>query len=220
MKKAVIWDLDGTLVNSIPVHFKRHQKLFKEEYSINLTKKFFEEECNGSQELEFYHTIMKHYLGNVKQVNAAMKKNHLPKYKADLSKIKVFPNVKPLLKKLKKEGYYMAVASSSHITYVKTILRNNDIIDYFDVVVSSSEVKHSKPNPDIFLHAQKKLNIPKKECIIIEDAANGVIAARRAGIDCLCLLTSETRDEVPKSAIIVPRHKGLYRAIKKAQTTR
>ena len=217
VKKAIIWDLDGTLVNSIPVHFKRHKKLFKEEYGINLTKIFFEEECNGSQEVEFYHTILKHYLGHVKDLKEAIKKSHLPKYQVDITKIKVFPNVKPLLKKLNKEDYIMAVASSSHIHYVKTILKSNNIADYFNVIVSSSEVKHSKPNPNIFLHAQKKLKISKRDCIIVEDAANGVIAARRAGMNCLCLLTSETRDEVPKSATIVPTHKELYQAIKQAK---
>ncbi len=215
MKKGVIWDLDGTLVNSIPVHFRRHKKLFAQEFNIHLTRAYYEERCDGSQENEFYHTILQDFLGNEKPLQKAIKKSHLSKYQADLSKIKTFSYVKTVLKKLRKDGYSMVVASSSHISYVKTILKHNNLLDYFDAIISSSEVKHAKPNPEIFLHAQKKLHLTKKDCLIIEDTKAGVIAAKRAGIHCLCLLTSEKRKDIPSWATIVSTHKQLYPAIKR-----
>jgi len=210
----VIWDLDGTLINSIPVHFRRHKKLFKDEYGVSITRTYFEERCNGSQEKEFYHTILQDKLGHVRFLQEAIKKSHTVTYQVNRKRIKTFPQVKSTLKQLQKEGFVMAVASSSPALYVKQLLRQNDIEKYFAVVVSSSGVKHAKPSPEIFLHAQKKLGVPKSKCVIIEDAKAGVIAAKRAGMTCLCLLTSEPVDKIPASAIIVPTHKDIYAAIK------
>jgi HAD superfamily hydrolase (TIGR01509 family) len=181
---------------------------------VSITRTYFEERCNGAQEKEFYHTILQDKLGHVRFLKEAIKKSHNVIYQVNREHIKTFPHVKSTLQQLQNEGFVMAVASSSPALYVKQILRQNNIEKYFSVVVSSSEVKHAKPSPEIFLHAQKKLGIPKTQCVIIEDAKAGVIAAKRAGIVCLCLLTSEPIDKIPSSAIIVPTHKDIYPAIK------
>lgn len=215
MKKAVIFDLDGTLVNSIPFHFKIHKAVFKD-HGINLTKSFFEEKCNGSSPRDFYRTIMKHNkipeseFDNLFNKNLKTRDKHQRKH---LHEIKVFPGVKSTLKKLKKEGYKIAVASSSSHKYVTTILKNNNIASYFDHIVGGDEVVKTKPDPHIFLLARKELNIPKNNCVIVEDAKNGVLAAKNAKIDCLCMLTSEKEEDIPKYATIVPKHSLLFNVI-------
>lgn len=216
-KKAVIFDLDGTLVNSIPFHFQYHRYVIKH-YGATLSRRFFEEKCNGSNPVEFYKTILKHYnipLEKYDEVFALQQKLRNKKQKDHLKEIKVFPGVKSTLKKLKAAGYKIAVASSSNHKYVSTLLKNNDILHYFDHIVGGDEVIKTKPDPHIFLLARKELNIPKAGCVIVEDAKNGVKAAKNAKIDCLCMLTSEKREDIPKYAKIVQKHSQLFDVIKK-----
>ena len=76
-------------------------------------------------------------------------------------------------------------------------------------------MRRAKPAPDIFLKAREKLQIKKAECVIVEDAVAGVQAAKNAKIDCICLLTSEKREDIPKYARIVEKHSQLFDTIKK-----
>lgn len=209
VKKGVIFDLDGTLVNSIPVHFKVHRKVFKK-YGINLTPRFFQVHCNGTEAHEAYRYILNHFLGSDKMYDKVWATHSKLRKEIDLTKIKVFPGVKIMLKNLRNEGYKIAVASSSHEDYIRTILKANDITDYFDFITGSDHVRHSKPNPAIFLNAWKGIGIPKNKCVIIEDTTNGVIAAKRAGIKCLCLLTSEKEEDIPRYASVVDKHSMLF----------
>lgn len=211
-KKGVIFDLDGTLINSIPAHLEIHQAVCNE-LGFRLTKSFFEIHCNGEQETDFYKVILKYYQGHLKNYNNALRLSKKYHNKMQLKKIKIFSGVKSTLKKLKKEGFKIAVASSSIEKYIHIILKANNVIHYFDEFVGGDDVIQTKPAPDIFLLARKKLGLPKKACVVIEDANKGVIAAKRAGIDCICLLTSEKRKNIPPYATIVKKHTLLFSTI-------
>ena len=211
-KKAVIFDLDGTLVNSVPAHMARHQKLFREQYNFVFDREFFEKYCNGSSEEEFYPRLLK-AAGFPDKYEEARDFSFQPRYSIDITNIRTFPWVKSTLKKLKKDGFLICVASSSNHDYVSTILKSNNILEYFDFFVGGDEVQKTKPDPHIFLLARQKLGVKKDECVVVEDAKNGVLAAKNGKIDCICLLTSEKRHEIPKYAKIVPEIKNLHKAI-------
>ncbi|MFA6089336.1 MAG: HAD family phosphatase [Candidatus Woesearchaeota archaeon] len=218
VKKAIIFDLDGTLINSIPFHLGEHIAIFKK-IGIKLTPHFFEKYCNGTKPDEFYRTILLHYTGNLKLYEQALALREEVFKHESYAGIRTFLGVHPLLRRLKKEGFKLALASSSGEKYIHKNLSNNKLEKYFDVIVGSSHVKHSKPNPFIFNLAFKELSekfgMKKSECVVVEDATNGVIAAKRAKIDCICLLTSESRRDIPKSAVIAINHSRIYGLIKK-----
>ncbi|MGM5480054.1 MAG: HAD family hydrolase [Nanobdellota archaeon] len=211
-KKAVLFDLDGTLVNSIPFHYSIHKTTMKQR-GIDLSEEFFEMECNGASPTEFYATIFQHYKGNTRGYKTALGEYKKIRKQQDLSTIKTFPGVKTVLKQLQKAGYKIIIATSSTHQYAKTVLKRNNIIQYVDDIVGSNEVARSKPHPDIFLMARKKSGIKKAECVVVEDAVNGVKAAKRAGIDCLCMLTSEKRKDIPDYATVVKKHSQLFDVI-------
>lgn len=86
---------------------------------------------------------------------------------------------------LKKAGYPIAVASSGKRSEIKEMLERFHLSDQFDAISSGWEVEHSKPAPDVFLNAARKLGVQPEHCIVIEDAPNGAIGAKAAGMYCL-----------------------------------
>ncbi|MGM5480788.1 MAG: HAD family hydrolase [Nanobdellota archaeon] len=211
-KRAVIFDLDGTLVNSIPFHLRIHRKVLGE-FGIRFTNEFFETKCNGSKPEEFYETFFEHYKGAIRGYRTALKQYYRERKSSDIQVIKTFSGVKTTMKRLHDAGYRIAVATSSTHRYAEILLDANNIRKYVDKIVGGDEVAHTKPDPHIFLLARKELGIKKDECVIVEDAVNGVKAARRAGIDCLCMLTSEKREDIPGYATIVKKHSRLFDVI-------
>ena len=83
------------------------------------------------------------------------------------------------------------MASSSPRDEILRTVRELDVAEYFECLISGEEVENSKPAPEIFLKASELINIPPQECIVIEDSENGVIAAKRAGMYCIGYLDNK-----------------------------
>ncbi|MEK7092172.1 MAG: HAD family phosphatase, partial [Patescibacteria group bacterium] len=96
--------------------------------------------------------------------------------------LKPIAGVLPFLKKLKKEKIALAVASSAYHKRISILLEVCKLKDFFDVVVSGDHVQHSKPNPEIYLKTAQILKRDPKDCIVFEDATNGILAAKSAGM--------------------------------------
>ena len=94
---------------------------------------------------------------------------------------------KELLKYLKENNYKIILATSSKPLRAKTILKQNHVEDYFDDYVFGSELKHSKPFPDVFNIASQKANSKKEECLVLEDSEAGIEASYRANIKVICI---------------------------------
>ena len=103
----------------------------------------------------------------------------------------IYPNVREFIIENFKKGYKLAVASSSPRDEILRTVRELDVAEYFECLISGEEVENSKPAPEIFLKASELINIPPQECIVIEDSENGVIAAKRAGMYCIGYLDNK-----------------------------
>jgi HAD superfamily hydrolase (TIGR01509 family) len=99
-----------------------------------------------------------------------------------LTKVKPMPGFHKLMSFLNKKTIKFALASSGTRAHIKTTLKAVNIENSFDAIVSGDEVHKSKPEPDIFLLAAKKLNLNPEECAVIEDAFSGIRAAKKAGM--------------------------------------
>jgi HAD superfamily hydrolase (TIGR01509 family) len=122
------------------------------------------------------------------------------RYFSELGEIPVMPGLIDFLEKLSSKNFPMAVASSSYPEIIKIILEKTDIQKYFQVVVSSQEAGKSKPEPDVFLLAARKLGIPAKDCLVVEDSANGIKAAQAAGMSCVAYQGSGANPQSQKEA--------------------
>ncbi|MCI8518007.1 MAG: HAD family phosphatase [Hungatella sp.] len=93
-----------------------------------------------------------------------------------------------ILDLLKRRGYALALASSTQMELILRVLAENNITSYFDVIVSGSQFKQSKPNPEIYFYTAKRLGVEPTECLVIEDSTLGITAASRAGMTIAALI--------------------------------
>lgn len=98
------------------------------------------------------------------------------------------PMIKTLLETLKKEGYKLALASSTHMEIIMRVVTENGIKDYFDVIVSGEQFVKSKPDPEIYRYTAGKLGVKEEECFVLEDSTIGITAASRAGMKVCALI--------------------------------
>lgn len=192
--KAIIFDLDGTVVDSEPNYYESDRKLFAE-YGISVSLEM-KNKYVGIGSKEMMEDMKKIYDINDSVEDLVNKKN---KYYIEIAKDNtvVFPEMLKFLKKLKDNNYPMAIASGSSPEVIDLILSVTNIRHYFDVVLSAEQVKKGKPAPDVFLAAAKQLGMPAENCVVLEDSQYGVEAAKSAGMHCIALpyLTAEPLHE-------------------------
>ncbi|MDD5688244.1 MAG: HAD family phosphatase [Elusimicrobia bacterium] len=181
--KAFIFDMDGVIIDSEPIYLEVNKKTFKK-LKINISPKKYLQFIGVSNQEMWYYLKKKYNLNqSVKELVNLQVEGALGKIeKHNMEPIDGIPE---LLRDLKKNNIIMAVASSSSIKSIKTILKKLNIQNYFLTLVSGEEMKNGKPAPDIFLEAAKRLKVEPKNCIVIEDSEKGVRAAKSAGMKCI-----------------------------------
>jgi len=201
--KAVIFDMDGVLVNSEPFYVKVEQTNFRQ-----LGLEISEEEhqtYQGTATDQMWQLIKERYgVSQPVEELVEMTNTLVTPYFQSLGKIEPMPGVEQLIKKLKRKGVPLALASSSYPDVIDIILQKTGMRKYFDVVVDSQMAGASKPEPDIFLLAAKKLGVPPEKCLVIEDSANGIKAANSAGMFCIAFAGpgSELQDQSRADMIV------------------
>lgn len=181
---SIIFDLDGTLINSIPGHRKLIQEV-AQTHGFTITEEEFSA-GNGMTPEDGLRQIMKqrHLQVDVEQYL----KDREDKIKQIYELITLYPDTISTLEKL--SSHTLAVATSSEKEYLDTILKQFSMENYFAVKLSANDVNKAKPSPEIFLQAAKKLVKKPSECIVIEDSVNGIIAGNRAGMKTVCVLST------------------------------
>lgn len=183
MIKAVIFDMDGVLVDSEPVYQEATINVL-DSLNIKATQddllklaggsslhfnKFIQDVSKGSISCEDFNKVCdQYYLDNPVKYEKIM-----------------FPHVRETLDYLKDKGYILALASSSKEYEIDNVLKRCDLKDYFKLIISGEVFKESKPNPEIYLTCIKRLNLEAKECVAIEDSEYGIEAAKKAGLICI-----------------------------------
>ncbi|WP_333820043.1 beta-phosphoglucomutase [Ohtaekwangia sp.] len=185
MIKAIIFDLDGVIVDTARYHFLAWKRL-ADELGIPFTETD-NERLKGVSRMRSMEILLE--IGGItmseteKEKLANRKNTWFVDYVERMLPEEIYPGVKPLLEKLRQRGIQVALASSSK--NAKTVIQLLHIQELFEVVVDGTMIVHSKPDPEIFLLAAMRLGIPPKECLVVEDAEAGVEAAHAAGMRCL-----------------------------------
>lgn len=197
---AVIFDMDGVLADTGPIHYESWVKMAKE-IGKKFTKTFFNSTF-GQQSVPITRMLVgENVAEELVEKWAALKERYYREMAQE--KIIPLPGVLTLLQELNSLEFKLAVGSSGPPENVDLLLNSLKIKHYFDIVITASDVKNGKPAPDVFLIASKKLNITPTKCVVIEDAPVGIQAAKSAGMKCIALRTTHCNVELLQADLIV-----------------
>ncbi|MBO0857473.1 MAG: HAD family phosphatase [Chloracidobacterium sp.] len=187
-KRAVIWDLDGTLIDSSDLHWEAWREVTVVE-NIPLTYKQYVSDF-GKRNDEILRGRMGADLSEEFIDRVSRAKEEVYRKLIRTKGLELLPGARYWLERLKVEGWLQALGTSAPRGNIDVAFAALGIGEYFDVAISSEEVRAGKPEPDVFLVAASKLGVAPRDCVVIEDAPAGVEAARRAGMRSIGVLTT------------------------------
>ena len=178
--RAVIWDVDGTLIDSGALHFESWQETLRAE-AFELTHALFHATF-GQRNDAVLRTFLGPDVGDADVDRISRTKEALYREMLRERGIRVLPGVREWLDHLYQGGWRQAIASSAPHANLEVIVDILELGRYFGAIVSGDDVAHGKPDPEIFLLAARRLDVEPVRCVVIEDAPAGVEGARRAGM--------------------------------------
>jgi HAD superfamily hydrolase (TIGR01509 family) len=184
MLQTVIFDMDGVIVDTEPVHkyaYYQHFKLLEIDVSAEMFATF-----TGNSTKNVFEKIKDHF-GIIEDTTTLIEKKRSLFNAAFDTKEDLFllEGVENLIKQLHQNGIQLILASSSSKVTISRVFNRFNLHHYFSHIVSGEDFQQSKPNPAIFLEAVRLSNSKKENCIVIEDSTNGIKAAHAAGIFCV-----------------------------------
>jgi beta-phosphoglucomutase len=198
MIKAIIYDMDGTIATSERIAREITEKFFGER-GMNLT----DEEKRIMFGLN-WKDLVKLVLNNRgKEYDQRLKTTLKERYIRNMSKgVEPMPNIYPLLE-MSKANFKIALGTNSRMREVDIIFNKLGFERYFDLKLARDHIKEPKPNPEIYLKAAKMLGVKPEECVVFEDSVVGVKAAKAAGMKCVAIVNTHTKNDLKEANILV-----------------
>ena len=197
MIDGAIFDMDGVLVDNARYHIRAWQQLGRE-----LGQKLTDADIRqvfGQRNREMIVALMGRSFSEEEIVRHTSHKEEL--YRGIIaSELAPTPGLREFLGELKKAGIKTAVATSGPKDNVRFVLEGLSLEPYFDAVVTGIDVTNSKPAPDIFLLAARRIGLHAGRCVVFEDSVAGIEAAHRAGSPCVALSTTHPVEELSRSS--------------------
>jgi len=181
MCKGVIFDMDGVLIDSHPVH-----KKVWAQFLVSVDRPVSDKELDFVLDGRKREEILRHFLGNLPAEQIRDYGRRKDRIYAESSRdLKTIPGVEEFLGMLESAGFPMAVATSASFARARGTLDELGILPRFSALVTGNDVVYGKPDPEIFVRAAERLNLPPRSLLVLEDAVSGVRAAKSAGMKCL-----------------------------------
>lgn len=185
MIKAVIFDMDGVIIDSEPLHYKIFMNYTKTKFGFTISDEEYDTFI-GTTNLHMFSKLKEKYKIE-SDINTLLQEyeDKCVEFLMSEKDEKPISGVDILVKKLYEKNIKLALASSSPKKQIHIVLDMFSLSDYFAKKVSGQEVEKGKPAPDIFLRAAELLGVLPEECLVFEDSRNGVLAAKTAGMKCI-----------------------------------
>lgn len=184
MIQTVIFDMDGVIVDTEPVHHFAYQQHF-EQLKIDVSPEMYASFTGNSTKNIYERLTTTFRLTQDIQTLVETKRNLFNEAFDQKQDLYLLEGVEDLIKELNENGMQMVLASSSAKVTIQRIFNRFDLHPYFSHKVSGEDFPKSKPHPAIFQQAAFLANTPIEKCIVIEDSTNGILAAKAAGIYCV-----------------------------------
>jgi len=199
--KAVIFDLDGTLIDNNAWHLKTW-KIYLEKIGKDISEENYRKHINGRTNKDALEYIYNKKMTDAEAMVYALEKEALYRevYKND---IKPVHGLLELLEVLYKKSIPMSIATSGIQPNIDFMFEHIPIKQYFKHVVNSSHITKGKPDPEIYLKTASLLAIPAENCLVFEDAVVGVLAAHAAGMKVVAITTTQSAEELKNAELII-----------------
>jgi beta-phosphoglucomutase len=196
---AVIFDMDGTLVNNMTYH-ENAWMAFLEKNRVEMTKAEFEEKHYGTIDEVVPRIIGDHLSAEeIKRLGDEKEAIYRELYRPHIEEIK---GLTPFLKALRQQAYPLALATMGDRNNIAFTLENLKLHSFFEVIISGEEVRKGKPAPEIFLKAAARLKVPAERCLVFEDSISGIEAARHANMQVAAITTTHPPAELPAGDLV------------------
>ncbi|PSL41656.1 HAD superfamily hydrolase (TIGR01509 family)/HAD superfamily hydrolase (TIGR01549 family) [Planomicrobium soli] len=182
MIKGIIFDFDGLIFDTETHQFTVYQEIFAE-HGTELPIARWQQEIgthSGFSALDYLEELLER-----KVEQDVLREQFSKKYHAKMAEEKARAGVEDYLKAAKEQGLKIGLASSSNFQWVTSNLKKLGLYEYFECIKTSDDVENVKPDPALYLLAAECLGLSTEECLVFEDSANGALAAKRAGMNCV-----------------------------------
>ena len=202
MIKAVIFDMDGVMIDSEPL-WEKTERILLARREIEYTPTY-RDQIVGLNQNDSGKLLVETFELNEEVEDIISERVDILTgiYEEELE---VVAELIPLLNELREKEFKLAVASSSPLRVITFVLDMFSLHEYFPIVVSGECTDNGKPHPDIYLHTAERLEVEAAECVAIEDSINGVKSAKAAGMYCIAVPDKRlTQDKFQNADLIVP----------------
>ena len=206
-KQAFIFDMDGVIIDSEPLHFAVDIETMKH-FGYPLSKEQFERYV-GMTNPEMWADIKREY-GIGQTVEELIEYQLAQKIQA-IRNMDAEPidGIRPFIAELKRRGIAIGLASSSPRVFIEAVLSRFEMLNDFGSIVSGEEVPQGKPAPDVYLEAARQLGVEPERCVVLEDARHGVAAAKAAGMKCIGFLNPNSGAQDLSQADLIVDYVGV-----------
>ncbi len=216
MLKAIIFDFDGIIAHTEPIHLKAFQATLCD-YDMEMTEEEYFEKYLAYDDKTFFRQLLQdREFKHDEPLRHEMMRVKSAHYDELISgNIELLPGARELIKSVGHK-YPLAIGSGALGVEIRQILEHAGLESYFKVIVSADEVERSKPAPDVFIEALSRMNqafpgsgILARNCLVIEDSVSGIEAALSSGMKCLAITNSYPADKLSQAHLIKDSLEGL-----------
>jgi HAD superfamily hydrolase (TIGR01509 family) len=209
MIQTVIFDMDGVIVDTEPVHRYAYYKQF-EELDIEVTEAMYTS-FTGFSTRNTFQTLKEQFQLTHEVEDLIQRKRNIFNDAFDTKEdLELLDGVRTLIEDLHQNGIQLILASSASKVTIDRVFTRFGLHDFFTHIVSGEDFPKSKPHPAIFEHAASLSTAPKENCIVIEDSTNGVRAAKAAGIYCVGYVSEHSKDQhLDEADLVINQFKEL-----------
>jgi beta-phosphoglucomutase len=198
--KAILWDLDGVLVNSMDFHYRAYSEVLSQR-GVKLSREKYLKEMIGLRN----YTILRRVLGDLpnEEIMRLAEEKEEAFRRLVQGQVQPLPGAAELVRRARDKGIKQAIVSSTPCANIELMLQSLGLYDCFEVIVGEEDAAWGKPDPEGFLVAASRLGVPPTDCVVIEDAPEGIGAGKAAGMRCIGVTTTRPAEKLSQADLVV-----------------
>jgi beta-phosphoglucomutase len=198
--RAILWDLDGVLVKSMDFHYQAYRDVLAGR-GRDLSREQYLSELIGLRN----YVILRRVLGDLsdEEIQALADQKEEAFRRRIKGNVTALPGAEQLVRRVKEAAMRQAIVSSTPCANVEVMLKSLGLWEMLDVIVGEEDASHGKPDPEGFLIAAERLGVPPEDCVVIEDAPEGIAAGKAAGMRCIGVTTTRPPERLSQADLVV-----------------